>query len=145
MFGDGDDIDEFIELSKELAVEKSVIFNRKFTPMEELIPTLKNMDIGIVSNRWNVAADQMLPVKMLEYVILDIPVIAPRLKTIEHYFDSEMISFFKPDDVDSLADAIILLAQDETRKGNQAENARTFLQKFGWEEHKKDFIAMYGR
>jgi glycosyltransferase involved in cell wall biosynthesis len=145
VFGDGDDIDEFIELSKELEVEKLVIFNRKFTPMEELIPTLKTMDIGIVSNRWNVAADQMLPVKMLEYVILDKPVIAPRLKTIEHYFGSDMISFFKPDDVDSLADAIILLAQDETRKRNQAENARTFLQKFGWEEHKKDFIAMYDR
>jgi len=145
VFGDGDDIDEFIELSKELEVEDSVVFNRKFIPMEELIPTLKTMDIGVISNRRSIAGDQMLPVKMLEYIILDKPVIAPRLKTIEHYFDHEMVSFIEPDDVSSLSDAILQLAQDETKKRKQVENARSFLQKYGWEEHKKDLISMYGR
>jgi len=106
---------------------------------------LRTMDIGVISNRRSIAGDQMLPVKMLEYIILDKPVIVPRLKTIEHYFDHEMVSFIEPDDVSSLSDAILQLAQDETKKRKQVENARSFLQKYGWEEHKKDLIALYER
>ncbi len=67
------------------------------------------MDIGVVGNRRSAAGDLMLPVKLLEYVSLGIPAVVPRLKAIEHYFSDEMVAFYEPDNVDSLADAILRL------------------------------------
>ena len=63
----------------------------------------------------------MLPVKMIEYIALGIPVIAPELKTIQYYFSEEMVSFFPPEDVNSLAAAIIEIYQDEAKRKKQVE------------------------
>ena len=100
-FGGGDDLDGFILLSKELGIEKDVYFSKKNIPIEDLPELLAKMDVGIVANRKNQATALMLPVKMLEYIAFDIPVIAPRLETIQYYFNEEMVTFFEPENVDS--------------------------------------------
>ena len=48
----------------------------------------------------------MLPVKLLEYVHMGIPVIAPRLKTIQYYFSEDQVMYYEPGDVDGLADCM---------------------------------------
>jgi glycosyltransferase involved in cell wall biosynthesis len=85
----------------------------------------------------------MLPVKLLEYVALGIPVVAPRLKCIRHYFTESMVSFFEPEDVDSMAASILALYRDPDRRQAQARQAKTFLDRFGWDRHKHDLIRMY--
>jgi glycosyltransferase involved in cell wall biosynthesis len=85
----------------------------------------------------------MLPVKLLEYVSMDIPVVAPRLRTIEYYFTDEMVSYFEPENVDSLAHAISSLLNDEHRRTSQAEKAKAFLDQYGWDKHRYDLINLY--
>jgi glycosyltransferase involved in cell wall biosynthesis len=85
----------------------------------------------------------MLPVKLLEYVALGIPVVAPRLKCIQHYFTGSMVSFFEPEDIDSMAVAILALYRDPERRHDQARQAKAFLERYGWEGHKQDLIRMY--
>jgi len=85
----------------------------------------------------------MLPVKMLECIALGIPVVAPRLKTISHYFTEEMVFFFEPDDVDSMAEAILQASLSAEGRLSRAREARRFLEKNGWESHKSDFLRMY--
>ena len=111
--------------------------------MEGLTPILEGMDIGIVPNGRNIATELMLPVKMMECIALGIPVIAPRLKTIKHYFTEDMIFFFEPDDVDSMADAILAASASEESRLSRAMEARRFLKRYGWESHKSDFMEMY--
>ena len=141
--GSGDDIDEFIEISKILKVENKVHFNKKMLPLEELIEVIKDMDVGVVSNRKNIATEIMLPVKMLEYIALDIPVVAPRLKTIEYYFNDEMITYFQPGEIDSLAEAVLQLYKNKPKRRKQALRAKNFIKQYGWENHQKDFIRLY--
>ena len=90
-----------------------------------------------------IATELMLPVKMLEYIALDIPVIAPKLKTIEYYFDNEMVSYFEAESVESLSNAIKKLYYDENIRIKQTQKARKFLDKYGWEKHQKDLFALY--
>jgi len=142
IFGEGDDAEEFIELSKSLGVERYVIFN-KIVPVDSLVTTLEGMHLGVVSNRKNIATELMLPVKMLEYVVLNIPVVAPRLKTIQYYFTEEMVSYFEPENIDSMVDAILELYHDESRRKRQVQMARKFLDQYGWEKHKMDLINLY--
>lgn len=140
--GDGDDLEEFKELSASLGVNHKVYFRGK-VPLEGLIPILEDMDLGIVPNGRNIATELMLPVKLLECIALGIPVVAPRLKTITHYFTEEMVFFFDPDDIESMAEAILKASASDDGRLDKARAARRFLEVYGWESNKRDFIEMY--
>lgn len=141
--GNGDDIQEFMNLSNGLGVEKSVIFYKKVFPLEELIKILDDMDMCIVPNRKNSATELMLPVKMLESVALGIPVVVPRLKAIEYYFSDDMVTYFEPENIDSMADTILDAFNNEPKRINRSEQARLFLKKYGWDTHKYDLFNLY--
>lgn len=143
ILGNGDDLQEFISLSKELGVERSIRFYRKVFPLEELIKILDDMDMCIVPNRKNSATELMLPVKMLECVALGIPVVVPRLKAIEYYFSNDMVGYFEPENIDSMADAILDTFNNEPKRINRSERARLFLKKYGWDTHKHDLFDLY--
>jgi glycosyltransferase involved in cell wall biosynthesis len=142
IYGGGEDSDELIQLSKALRVEPFVHFHST-VQIRSLIPIIQKMHLGVVSNRKNIATELMLPVKMLEYVALSIPVVAPRLKTIQYYFEEDMVSYFEPDDVDSLTKTILELYSDKARRRTQAEKAKEFINKHGWEKQQMDFINLY--
>ncbi len=143
ILGNGDDMDEFIELSRSLGVSRSIHFNKKMVPVEQLVKELRGMHLGLVSNRKNIATELMLPVKMLEYIALDIPVAVPELKGIKHYFTPEMVRYFIPENVDSMAEAIKDLYSDQKKRAEQVRKANAFLDRYGWETHKMDLINLY--
>lgn len=128
---------------KQSGAEDRIHFLSEGVPFEKLPLELEQMDLGIVGNRKNIATDLMLPVKMLEYVALGIPVVVPRLKAIEHYFSDEMVSYFEPDNVDSMASAILKLYRDKSLRKAQAEKAKSFLAQYGWEKHHIDLVNFY--
>jgi glycosyltransferase involved in cell wall biosynthesis len=143
LWGRGDDVESFVRLAKELKVEERIHFNKKHVPMNILLPELKKMDLGIIGNRMGMATELMLPVKMLEYVGLGIPVVVPRMKGISYYFSDEMVSYYEPQNVDSMMEAILRLYRSETLREKQAERAKTFLDKYGWHKHKMELINLY--
>jgi len=142
IIGLGDDQNEFIALSKQLSLEKHVHFLAP-VPLEKLSEILKDMDLGVIANRKSEATELMLPVKLLEYIALNIPAVVPKLKAIEYYFNEDMVYYFEPDNIDSLAKAILEMQQDESRRLEQAQMAHKFFERFGWEKHKVDFINFY--
>ncbi len=143
IIGDGEGIAECLELRDLLGLQQYVHFSGKMVPLESLLAILQDMDVGVVANRENTATELMLPVKLLEYVALNIPAIAPRTRAIGHYFADDMVSYFEPGDVDSLARTMLDLCRDATRSKAQAEKASSFLDKYGWEKHREDFIDLY--
>jgi len=143
IIGTGDDLEDFIKESIDLGVEKYIHFSKKIIPLEDLTKILAEMDMGVVANRKNIATELMLPVKMLEYIALNIPVIVPRLRAIEYYFSNEMVSYFEPDNVDSLARTILEAYKNETKRNAQAKTAKRFLERYGWGKHQMDLIKLY--
>ncbi len=143
ILGTGADLTAMDTLSLELGTHERVHFSRKMYPVQELPALLKGMDLGIVPNRANRATDLMLPVKLLEYVALGIPVVTARLKTIQHYFTQEMVTFFEPGDVDSMVHAILSLYRDRDKADQQAMRARDFFETYGWEKHQRDLLRLY--
>jgi glycosyltransferase involved in cell wall biosynthesis len=144
VLGDGDDEEEFKELVKGLKVDQLVHFSG-VVPLDELSRMLRGMDVGIVPNRKNIATEFMLPVKLMEYAALGIPVVVPRLKIINYYFSEEMVTFFKPGNVESLANAVLELYRDGSKRKNQVQMARNFLERYGWEKQQNDFLDVYDR
>jgi glycosyltransferase involved in cell wall biosynthesis len=144
IYGGGDDKQALTQLTEELRLQAYIHFYG-FLPLDKLCPILTEMDLGVIGNRKNIATDLMLPVKMLEYVALNIPVVVPRLQTVQYYFSDEMVSYFEPQDTDDLAATILVLYQNREKRERQARSARKFLDQFGWEIHQKDFLDLYSR
>jgi glycosyltransferase involved in cell wall biosynthesis len=143
LWGHGDDLPSFRALSRELSVDAAIEFREQGYPLKELPEQLAHMDIGVVGNRRSEAGELMLPVKLLEYVWLGIPAVVPRLRAIEHYFSDEMVSFYEPDSVSSLTDAIRRLHIDAERRRTQALHAQRVLSKYGWACQGKQLVSMY--
>jgi glycosyltransferase involved in cell wall biosynthesis len=134
IIGGGDDLDEISALSRSLGISERTHFHQPVR-WDELPNELSGMDVGVIANRMNIASDLMLPSKLIDYVSLGISAVAPRLKTIEHYFSAEMVSYFEPEDIASMAEAILRLYRDPQRRRSQATMARSFLEQNGWEKN----------
>ena len=142
VIGSGDDREELVSLAESLGLSSCIQFHGSI-PIDQIATTLRSMHLGVVSNRRNIATDLMLPVKMLEYVALGIPVVAPPLRTIKHYFSDDMLSYFETEDVDSLSSAIRDAYRNEEKRLKQAKSARKFLDQYGWVRQKQEFIGLY--
>jgi glycosyltransferase involved in cell wall biosynthesis len=143
LWGHGDDLQAFQALARDLNLTEQVLFNPRGYPLEDLPFHLQAMNLGVIGNRRSAAGDLMLPVKLLEYVSLGIPAVAPRLKTIQHYFSETMVTFYEPESVESLADAVVRLYNDPDRRGTQSIVAREFLTRYGWQQQGKELVTMY--
>jgi len=143
VIGEGDDLEEFMKLSRNLHASEFVRFSGKNIPFEELVGILKTMDLGLVPNRRSDATELMLPVKMLDCIALGIPVIVPRLKAIEHYFTDDMVTFFDPENIDSLMDAIRFAYGNRAKIKEKAKNAYRFMDTYKWETHKFELVNLY--
>jgi glycosyltransferase involved in cell wall biosynthesis len=145
LWGHGDDLSKFQRIAKELEVERRILFRPEGFPLHELPHQLRSMDLGVVGNRRSAATDLMLPVKLMEYVSLGIAAVVPRLKAIEHYFSDDMVGYYEPGDVASLADAVRRLHRDPQSRRRQAEAAARFLDQYGWETGGGELVTAYRR
>jgi len=142
IFGGGDGKDECVAVSEALGLQKRVNF-RGSVQFKALIPIIAEMDLGIIPNRKNEATELMLPVKMLEYVALGIPVVCPRSRAISYYFSEDMVFYYDLENIESMGDAIVLAYENRKLGMEKAENARKFFDVYGWDNQNKDLVDMY--
>jgi len=142
ILGSGEFINECLGKSRILNISDRIIYHG-IIPLNELPERLKEMDLGIIPNRYSIATDLMLPVKLMEYIALGIPSVAPRLRCISYYFNKDMLSFFNAGDASTLADAVLEFYKDPQLRYQKAEKARQFLDRYGWDQHKMNLINLY--
>jgi glycosyltransferase involved in cell wall biosynthesis len=136
--GAGDYLSEIRRLVTELDLQDRVIF-KDMIPIEELPKVLATADLGLVPNRESSATHLMLPVKLLEFAMMGIPAIAPRLKTVEYYFGNGSVRFFKPGDIGDLANAIEQVYRSPELRRSYAENARKVVDRISWPNQRGEF------
>jgi glycosyltransferase involved in cell wall biosynthesis len=140
--GNGEDLEELIKLSRDLNLEEHICF-KKAVPIEDILGYLKQMDIGFIPYRKNIATDLSLPVKMLECISVGIPVIVPRLRGIEYYFSDDMVTYFEPGDMNSLTRGMMELYNGSLECVQKVNRAKAFLNEYGWANHKSVLIDLY--
>jgi glycosyltransferase involved in cell wall biosynthesis len=142
IFGDGDAGDELEAQIKASGVEDRIDFSKKMFRVESIAQMIQGASVGLIPNRRDVATDYMLPVKLLEYVHLGIPVIAPRLLAIQYYFSEDQVAYYQPGDVDELAECICRLYADPEKRGELARKGAEFAKKFSWDTLKEELYKV---
>jgi glycosyltransferase involved in cell wall biosynthesis len=145
LWGDGDDLAAFEGLASDLGLRGRVTFKPQGFPLQQLSDQLRLMDVGVVGNRRSVAADLMLPVKLMEYVALGIPAVVPRLPAIAHYFTDNMVSYYEPESVEALADSVFRLYEQPDLRTRQATKAEEVFDVCGWDRQGPELVGFYKR
>lgn len=146
IIGAGEERDALIALRDELKLHDIATFSAGTVPVEQIPGLIADADIGLIPLRISSGTDIMLPTKLLEYVCVGIPCIAPRTGTITRYFDSEMVEFFEAENVDSLAEAMVRLYRDPARRAGLVAQANArFGNAHRWSEHKKVYTTLVAR
>jgi glycosyltransferase involved in cell wall biosynthesis len=145
IYGSGDYLPAALALASQLNLEEKVHFSRTFFPVEQISEIVSGMDLGIIGNRRNLACDRyMLPVKLLEYVYLGVPVVAPRLDVITRYFDDTMVRYYEPENVEQMAAAIVELFHHSKERERMARSASVFYQKHNPKTQAEHYLELIG-
>jgi glycosyltransferase involved in cell wall biosynthesis len=96
---------ELCELAIELGVRPFVEF-RHPVRVDEVPGLMAGADIGIYPARPDAHMNVAMPVKVLEYAAMGIPIVASRIKVLESVFDESSIMFFEPGNVLQFAECV---------------------------------------
>ena len=143
--GRGEYLTDLRMLSETLGLGTSIQFSTQYVPTTDLPQLIGNAHAGIVPYRRDIFTDGILPTKMMEYAALGIPVIAARTTAITAYFDSEMVQFFTPEDVQDLANSILLLFKDRGQLAQYAKNIEKFNQRYNWKAVAAQYVEVVNR
>jgi len=132
LIGEGDYSDHIKRMVDQYHLENHVQFTDKLLPVEDLPIILEKMNIGVIGNRITTLSDYMLPVKLLEYIHMKIPVVAPKSRIIDRYFDEEMLSYYEPEDFQEMASKIIELILNPEKRQDQAKKAFSFTKIYNY-------------
>lgn len=140
--GDGDEVDRIEELVAELELGDAVTLRKGFVLLEELLPTLRRAGGAVIPLLPDSFTRYMLPVKLLEYAAMRIPVIVTRTPTIEAYFDDSAVAFAEPGNPEALARQFVALYRDPVRRRSLAENAAAVIERHSWERERSRYLSL---
>jgi len=138
VIGEGDRLAEARALVDRFGMHNRVTF-MDLVPVEKLPALLVKADVGLVPYRPSSATHLMLPVKLLDYATLGIPVIAARLRTVEHYFGDGAVELFEAGNVSDLARAIRLLYNNSNLRTRLVDRARQALDALNWQNQRTEY------
>jgi len=136
IYGDGDAGDEVEAQIRASGVEDRIQFSRKLFSVNNIAQMIQGASVGLVPNRRDAATNYMLPVKLLEYMYLGIPVVAPRLKAIQYYFGEKDVAYYEPGNSDDFANAMVRLYADAGKRAELARKGIDFMAVFCWDRFK---------
>jgi glycosyltransferase involved in cell wall biosynthesis len=143
IYGSGDFLPEVLSLADTLGLDGKVYFSRAFFPAEKIAEMVGGMDLGVIGNRRSLATEKfMMPVKLLEYVYLRIPVVAPRLEIIQSYFDERMLKYYEPENAADLAKSIVELYKCPKERDSFVKNASSFYERRSWKTQAAEYVKL---
>ncbi len=111
------------------------------TPVEEIPARLEEADLGVVPTLEDDFTELLLPVKLLEYVHMGLPVVASRLPVIERYFGDDVL-FAEPGDPASIAAAIEGIRRAPETALARARGASQRLAEIEWRRQRKRYLEL---
>lgn len=111
------------------------------TPVDEIPDRLGKAHLGVVPTLRDDFTELLLPVKLLEYVHMGLPVVASRLPVIERYFGDDVL-LAEPGDPASIAAAIEGVRAEPELALARAERASRRLAEIEWRRQRSGYLAL---
>jgi glycosyltransferase involved in cell wall biosynthesis len=139
IYGKGTDETYLYNLVCGLDLTDCVTFN-DIVPIHQLPDILKDADLGIEPKSKNTFANEALSTKILEFMIMNIPVIASDTTAHKYYFTDKQIMFFESDNYYKLADCIEVVLKNKTFREELIKNSSEFINENNWQKKQDQYL-----
>jgi glycosyltransferase involved in cell wall biosynthesis len=142
IIGEGDFSGRLKKLIADHGLSEVVEFDERMYPVRSLPPLLEDCHVGVVPLEISSATNYALPLKLIEYVSMGLPVVSVRSAAICYYFREEDCIFFNPNDPASLAAALDHLIENPHLLMTYRERSVALRSKFLWSTERARYIAL---
>jgi glycosyltransferase involved in cell wall biosynthesis len=110
--------------------------------LEQLVQEIADCDIGVIPNQRNPFTDINTPTRIFEFLALGKPVVAPRTRGIEDYFDSQSIIFFEAGDPDDLAARLEYCYRNAAHTAEVTRHGQEIYLQHNWEKERQELVNL---
>jgi glycosyltransferase involved in cell wall biosynthesis len=141
IYGSGEQFEYLKSLIMELKLQDRV-FLRGSLPIDQMVSVMENADMGVVPKRKNSFGNEAFSTKILEFMVMGVPVILPDTDIDTHYFNDSVAKFFRADDEQSLAAAMAQLMKDLKLREDLVKNASEFVKQYSWNANQAVYLDL---
>lgn len=111
-------------------------------PIDEIVEKMYDADLGIVPKRDDEFGGEAFSTKILEFMILGVPVLIAETKVDRYYFNESVVTFFKSENANDLAEKILMLEANRRVLQKQSESAHEFINKNNWNVKRYEYLSI---
>jgi glycosyltransferase involved in cell wall biosynthesis len=141
--GPGEELDFLRALAARIAPDKIELLGP--LPFTTIPGELRAAHIGAVTTLHDRFTELLLPVKLLEYAHMGLPIVASRLPGITHYFSERELRLFEPGNPQDLAAAIEDVCLNPAAARERAIRAAERLTMLAWDQQRENYLQMIDR
>jgi glycosyltransferase involved in cell wall biosynthesis len=141
IYGKGTDEEYFKNLTDKLNLNSTVIFH-SIVPLQELPQIMGNADLGVEPKSKASFSNEAFSTKILEFMMMNIPVIISDTLIHRYYFNDDQVMFFESDNPIDCARCIKLLKEHKSIRKNLITNANKLMENFNWDKQKHNYISL---
>jgi len=142
--GDGPDREKLRTMIQERKLEDRV-FLKGFIPMEQVAEIMSGIDLGVVPKRKDSFGNEAFSTKIMEFMAMNVPVVASRTAIDEYYFSDRLVQFFESGNPEDLAAKILGLIADPDRRNALRGCSSEFIVHNNWDVKKQEYLALVDR
>ena len=132
LLGSGTEMDKLKEIVSKNKLDDSVEF-KGWIEREKIPENIADASIGIGPLRLTEVTSRALPIKVLEYMAVSLPLIAQKGTLPNDVLENEKNGFFIENHIE-LAEKIILLLNEPKKVQNMGAHSLKLVQKFSWDQ-----------
>ena len=138
LLGSGTELEKLKKIVSDNNLEKSVEF-KGWIERDKIPENISDASIGIGPLRLTDVTSRALPIKVLEYMAVSLPIIAKKGTLPEDVLVNEQNGYYI-DGVKDLAEKIILLLNEPKKVQNMGNESLDMVQKFSWNNVVKNIL-----
>ncbi|HXC61978.1 MAG TPA: glycosyltransferase family 4 protein, partial [Nitrospiria bacterium] len=142
IIGEGDFSQPLKQMIQSLGLGDIVDFDNRSYPVHSIPERIADCNVGIVPLEISSVTNYALPLKLVEYISMGLPVIAVRNEAISYYLKEEDCIFFDWNDPNSLSAALDRIAENPETLVHYRERSLALRDGFSWSGEKRKYVAL---
>ena len=144
LIGDGPERENLKRLIRERGLENQVLLTG-LVSMEKVAEIMARIDLGIVPKRADSFGNEAFSTKVMEFMAMNVPVLASRTKIDEYYFNDRIVQFFESGNAEDLAEKIQLLIEHPERRAELRACSAEFIALNNWDVRQHEYFGLVDR
>ncbi len=142
IIGEGDFSQSLKDIIQSAQLSHMVEFDNHSYSAHSISGRIDDCDVGLVPLEVSSVTDYALPLKLLEYISLGLPVVSVRNNAISYYFKEEDCIFYEWNDPQSLSTALDRIAENPDLLNCYRQRSVALRERFSWAGEKRKYQAL---